>query len=574
MKIFISFFLVVFSNCLLGQVPPKPAAIYGPTSVCRGQTYPYYIDPISNATSIVWEKTFNGAITPITQENVDVFFSSSAADTGTLYVYGINAFGSGEKAILHINISEPPEAAGVIEGNPFVCKGEKNVSYKIPVIPFATGYQWIVPNNYQIVSGQNTTNIFVDIDSTAVSGTITVRGSNSGCLGNPSPLKEITVGVPFHVGLSITGAVSACKGNEISLTANPATPNPDGYTYIWKHNAVQIGDTKVLTINSLPVGTDSVFCWIYPINAPCPDKAFAVDYKIVTVSEQTSPGVLTPDRATLCKNETGYFIRLSGNTGMPVEWKIGHDTTNWLITVPTSLQNFEIKADEIGTWFYRVVVKSGVCASKTATFSPITIVPGPDIGNSDIALVAKAGSNYHEQDSIFLICKGCISKDPNPDSAKFTYNWGYFDADSVPHPADPLLDGKQFYVFKKDLNFRYYYLDVTDKSGATDNASIEKCIVTAKYYIPKSGPLMVYSIQIYPNPSNGIFTIELNSDFFGMATIKIYDLVGKEQQQFEIEKKQPVMQIPFNIGNLTKGVYLVEASLASGERLVKKILIY
>lgn len=560
MKIFIPFFLLVFSTCLFGQVPPKPDAIFGPTSVCRGQTYSYYIDPLSNATSIIWEKTFNGAITPITEETVDVFFSSSAADTGTLYVYGINAFGSGEKAILHININEPPESAGSIEGKAFVCKGEKNVSYQIPAIPFATGYEWTVPDNYQIVSGQNTTNIFVDIDSSAISGTITVRGINEGCLGISSPLKEITVGAPFHVGLSITGSANVCRGSEISLTANPANPNPDGYSYIWKYNAVQIGNNKVLTINSLPVGVDTVFCWIFPINASCPDKAFAVDYKIVTVSEQTSAGVLTPDKETLCKNETGYFIRLSGNTGIPVEWKIGHDTSNWLITVPTNLQNFEIKADEIGDWSYRVVVKSGVCASKTATFSPITIVPGPNIGNLDSALVAKAGAAFHDFDSVMLICQGCAKYDVG---VNYLYTWGYTDDLNNEH----LLtqdSHQQFWVFKKDVSYTYYFLKLSNG----------ECEIPVKYTLRLKDHDFPSAISLYPNPSSGIFTIQLNSDFIGMVSLRITDLVGKDQQHVEIEKKEAVIQVAFNIGNLKKGVYLVEASLPNGERLIKKVLIY
>ena len=70
-----------------------------------------------------------------------------------------------------------PSNAGAISGNTTVCKGQNGVTYSVPSIANATAYVWTLPNG---VTGSSTTNsITVNYGTTAVTGNITVKGTNN-----------------------------------------------------------------------------------------------------------------------------------------------------------------------------------------------------------------------------------------------------------------------------------------------------------------------------------------------------------------------------------------------------------
>lgn len=70
-----------------------------------------------------------------------------------------------------------PECASGIAGPDTVCQGETQITYTIPVISGATTYEWNLPSGFTGSSATNT--ISLDVDTNALSGTISVRGVNS-----------------------------------------------------------------------------------------------------------------------------------------------------------------------------------------------------------------------------------------------------------------------------------------------------------------------------------------------------------------------------------------------------------
>jgi uncharacterized delta-60 repeat protein len=78
----------------------------------------------------------------------------------------------------------------------------------------------------------------------------------------------------------------------------------------------------------------------------------------------------------------------------------------------------------------------------------------------------------------------------------------------------------------------------------------------------------IRNIQIYPNPSQGIFTVDLKNKN-GKATIRVYDLLGscllnKDCQNTESQE--------IDLSTRTKGFYFVEI-VSDGERSVNKIVL-
>ena len=77
-----------------------------------------------------------------------------------------------------VTLNPLPSAPGTITGTSPVCQGAANVQYTVPAITNATGYSWSVPAGASIVSGSNSNTIFVTFSTSAVSGNITVYGTN------------------------------------------------------------------------------------------------------------------------------------------------------------------------------------------------------------------------------------------------------------------------------------------------------------------------------------------------------------------------------------------------------------
>jgi len=79
-----------------------------------------------------------------------------------------------------------PAAAGAISGDTNVCVEENNVTYIVPPITYATSYTWTLPagaNGYSTSNGIN-----INFGSSAVSGNITVKGSNPAGNGSTSSI--------------------------------------------------------------------------------------------------------------------------------------------------------------------------------------------------------------------------------------------------------------------------------------------------------------------------------------------------------------------------------------------------
>ncbi|MEI6435259.1 MAG: right-handed parallel beta-helix repeat-containing protein, partial [Bacteroidota bacterium] len=97
-----------------------------------------------------------------------------------------------------LTIAPIPDAAGMIEGPAVVEQGQTGVVYTVSTIPFATGYNWVLPLGATITSGANTNTITVKFAPDASSGSMTVTGTNSCGSGSSSPGLSISVNIaPF-----------------------------------------------------------------------------------------------------------------------------------------------------------------------------------------------------------------------------------------------------------------------------------------------------------------------------------------------------------------------------------------
>lgn len=180
---------------------------------------------------------------------VDIATNSGPARNGTVTIGG---------KILYISqaCGNYPGAAGSITGDNSVCKGETNVSYSVNQISGATGYSWNLPSGAIIASGNNTNSITVNFSSTAVSGNISVCGTNSCGNGSSSniavtvnPLPEATASGNSPVCINETINLSALGGVNYSWTG------PDSYSSTLQNPSIagattSMSGTYVVTVTN------------------------------------------------------------------------------------------------------------------------------------------------------------------------------------------------------------------------------------------------------------------------------------------------------------------------------------
>jgi hypothetical protein len=213
----------------VNTVPGAAGAITGTSVVCAGtQGVAYSCAPVTGATAYAWTlpagyNLASGAGT----NSITVNFDATAL-TGTITVAGNNTCGNGAPSpSFAVTITPLPASAGAVSGPTTVCAGSAGNVYTIPAIANATGYTWAVPTGATITAGQNTNTITVSYSASAVSGSISVYGTNGCGSGALSPLLAVTVhSIPPRPMVTVVGYV---------LTSSAATGNQ------WYHNGASVG---------------------------------------------------------------------------------------------------------------------------------------------------------------------------------------------------------------------------------------------------------------------------------------------------------------------------------------------
>ena len=95
-----------------------------------------------------------------------------------------------------------------------------------------------------------------------------------------------------------------------------------------------------------------------------------------------------------------------------------------------------------------------------------------------------------------------------------------------------------------------------------DPSLAERCYCAAYPAVPEKS----YSVNIYPNPSKGLFYIEI-PNYKGPVIMKISDTSGKLMETHHL------VYSGLMSWRLSKGVYDIELKLQTGQLLLQKVLV-
>ncbi len=202
-----------------------------------------------------------------------------------------------------------PVAAGAIIGNAVVCQSASGVAYSVGAILNATSYVWTLPVGATITSGAGTNSIVVSYSPTAVSGTITVKGTNDCGIGVLSTL-AVTVN-PLPVPTLVTGPLASCVGSTGVVYSTQA--GMTGYTWtISAGGTITAGaGTNSITVSWNVAGAQTLRL-NYTSVAGCTATAPVVFN--VTVATRPVPVVTGPANACLGFANNVYSTQ-AGNSG-------------------------------------------------------------------------------------------------------------------------------------------------------------------------------------------------------------------------------------------------------------------
>ncbi|MCF8460837.1 MAG: T9SS type A sorting domain-containing protein [Flavobacteriales bacterium] len=79
----------------------------------------------------------------------------------------------------------------------------------------------------------------------------------------------------------------------------------------------------------------------------------------------------------------------------------------------------------------------------------------------------------------------------------------------------------------------------------------------------------VFSLGLYPNPTEGLSTLDVNSTVAGMATIEIYSITGALVQTSGKSIRVGANRLSLDFSSVPAGIYLVKANINGHQALIR-----
>ena len=406
----------------VNSLPSVSDIITGNPTVCLGQNgVSYSVPAVANATGYFWTVPSGATIVSGNNTSTIIVDFSTSATSGNLTVFGTNACGNGIiSANFSVTINTLPQAAGTIVGDSTVCQGQNGVTYSVPAISNATGYTWVLPTGASIISGTNTNSITVAFSTSAVSGNITVSGTNDCGNGVISANYPVTVNpLPADAG-SISGPEIVCQGQIGIVYSVPEIANALNYIWTLPSGATITSgnNTNTITVSYSMAATTGIIS-VKGTNA-CGDGIVSANY-VVTVS--ITPSITLNYSSTVCSEELVTVLPVNdvGNIVPPgTTYSWGLPTVTGGITGATALSgqaNFNQiltnPTNTIQTASYSVTASTGGCSASTFSIL-ITVYPKPTVSGTPLTQSFCSGG---------AIATPISFTNPNGVSGTIDYNW-------------------------------------------------------------------------------------------------------------------------------------------------------
>jgi hypothetical protein len=407
-----------------------------------------------------------------------------------------------------------------------------------PVISASGPLAFCSGGNVTLTSTPNTTYLWSNAAITraitiSASGdfTVSVRDANL-CLSPTSdPVKVTVYALPAKPSITAGGPLSFCADQSVILTAS-SLPNNEVTRYRWNTT----DSTKSLTVKTSATFTVRV---LDPRNclSPVSDPITTIALPLPPAPTVTADGPLAFCARSNDDYNKANTVNLVATSTNVVTWSTGFVGKTLTLTAIGADGKFaDISRD------YTATAKDGVtgCISPKSVPLSIIVKDNPDVSASSIA-----------KDGTFTL------KAVNfPDGTDYEWRFGT----EVLKFTEPVIKANRYgdYVARRKTVFTV--------PAPTNTLSCFSNFV--KPFTFKEDPDFK-GLSIYPNPSNGLLTIETLADYDN-AELIIYDLLGRLIYNANVPSVKG--KLILDLRNQTEGEYLLRFK-ANGFDLTKRIII-
>nr|WP_315152084.1 T9SS type A sorting domain-containing protein [uncultured Flavobacterium sp.] len=338
--------------------------------------------------------------------------------------------------------------------------------------------------------------------------------------------QEISITAPLHLATTAQINKPTCHAGTDASIVLTTVGGKAPYTYLWSTGAQSSQLSNVQAGNYSVTITDAKGCIIteqYTIENP-PKDVINLGEDVTLCIDQT----LTIN-ATINDDKATYFWQSDK----------GFTSNKPIVTLK-----------EPANYTLTITNKLGCQASDTITISsqntPIS---------AEFALSSQVFTN-----EVFTIID--ISN-PRPDSIEWIL------------PAEAIVKTKnKDYAEMSFPKTGEYEITMTSKKGNCTAFQTKKVLVIeGEYKDPDStDAIKNFDLKIYPNPSNGIFTIDVTLDKVMPATIKIFSLINNSIITSKSENGKQAYLFDFGLNGLAPGVYFILFESQQGSKLRKIII--
>ncbi len=422
-------------------------------------------------------------------------FNSSNINGATDSIYYAKSTGDYQVEIMNTNgcktlssvssilVDSLPGNTVSVKGNPTAC-GMDTV-YIDAVNNTNYTYQWM--DNGNPLNGATASNLTVYMN-----GSYTVKTTNAnGCNSTSAAIKVAYKPIPTVPLLNGNANTTICPGDSIMISVSPQ--DTGSFTYQWKMNGNNISGS---TNSTLYVSTAGTYTAEVTNNGGC--SATSTSSINVTLHTAPAPTLTATGNNTICNGDSVALTASNTNTGLTgVSWMFNSTTIG--------ATGNPIYAKSAGSYTAKVTDNNGCKATTSAVNVFVNPLPVPvitqDIPNNELSTTVFASYQWYKN--------GVLIAGANAQKLKVYANGDYT-------------------------------VEVTDGNGCK-GMSAKSTIIWGGV----AGTSKEVNINVYPNPSNGVFNIELP---VGTDAKQLYitDIAGK--------------QIVLNTYQVNKNIYTVDLS--------------